>query len=148
VAVADSAAATAGLDANVRYQPKKPSPLALKAMEDKKKAEAARYGDQEMLAVPGQYQQGGGGGGRNVMSGEWGVALGSPNHDPSAQFSFADQQQQQSQYVNDGSGKDVSRYSNDPYLAQNRVPSGHYSNDPYAGYHDPVSNAGQKSNWV
>jgi hypothetical protein len=147
VAVADSAAATAGLDANVRYQPKKPSPLALKAMEDKKKAEAARYGDQEMLAVPEQYQQGNGGG-RNVMSGEWGVALGSPNHDPSAQFSFADQQQQQSQYVNEGSGKDVSRYSNDPYLAQNRVPSGHYSNDPYAGYHDPVSNAGQKSNWV
>ena len=148
VAVADSAAATAGLDASIRYQPKKPSPLALKAMEDKKKAEAARYGEQEMLAVPEQYQQGGGRGGRNVMSGEWGVALGSPNHDPSAQFSFADQQQQQSQYINEGSGKDVSRYSNDPYLAQNRVPSGHYSNDPYAGYHDPVSNAGQKSNWV
>ena len=116
-------------------------------MEDKKKAEAARYGDQEMLAVPEQYQQGGGGG-RNVVSGEWVVALGSPNHDPSAQFSFAEQQQQQSQYMNGGSGKDVSRYSNDPYLAQNRAPSGHYSNDPYAGYHDPVSNAGQKSNWV
>jgi len=120
-------------------------------MEDKKKAEAARYGEQEMLSVPEHSQQGGGGGvgGRNVMSGEWGVALGSPNHDPSAQFSFADQQQQHSQYTTE-SGKDVSRYSNDPYLSahQNRVPSGHYSNDPYAGYHDPVQNAGQKSNWV
>jgi hypothetical protein len=120
-------------------------------MEDKKKAAAAaQYGEQEMLAVPEQYQQGNGtGGGRNVVSGEWGVALGSPNHDPSAQFSFADQQQQHSQYVSE-SGKDVSRYSNDPYLSahQNRVPSGHYSNDPYAGYHDPVHNAGQKSNWV
>jgi hypothetical protein len=137
VAVADSAAATAGLDANVRYQPKKPSPLALKAMQEK---EAARYREeqgQETLAPPIQT-------GRNVVSGEWGVALGSPNHDPAQQFSFADQQQQQQQ--------NVSRYSNDPYLSahQQRAPSGVYSNDPYAGYHDPVNNASgaTKSNWV
>lgn len=79
--------------------------------------------------------------GRNVMSGEWGVALGSPNHDTSV--SFADQQQ---------SASAMNRYSNDPYLTANpaqRVPSGQYSNDPYAGYHDPVANgAGKKNNWV
>ena len=106
-------------------------------------AAAAKYGEgeSETLAPPIQT-------GRNVVSGEWGVALGSPNHDPSAQFSFADSQQQQS------GAQNVSRYSNDPYLSahQQRAPSGVYSNDPYAGYHDPVNNAsggqGQKSNWV
>lgn len=82
--------------------------------------------------------------GRGVMSGEWGVALGSPNHDTSA--SFADQQSSATGNMN------VSRYSNDPYLSANpnqRAPSGQYSNDPYAGYHDPVANgAGKKNNWV
>lgn len=160
VAVADSAAASAGLDPAVRYQPKKPSPLALKAME-KQKAEnewgqgpfrsnstgagTGADGDQETLndgqandqSQPRQP-------GRNVMSGEWGVALGSPNHDTSA--SFADQQSSAS------AAAAGNRFSNDPYLSanpNNRAPSGQYSNDPYAGYHDPVANAaGKKNTWV
>lgn len=154
VAVADSAAATAGLDANVRYQPKKPSPLALKAMEKQNArnewAEGpfrpGSGGHEEMLADQNQQQQQGQGQaqGRNVMSGEWGVALGSPNHDTSASFA----EQQASAAANNN------RYSNDPYLSAanaggQRAPSGQYSNDPYAGYHDPVANAaGKRSNWV
>jgi hypothetical protein len=154
VAVADSAAATAGLDANVRYQPKKPSPLALKAQQEKDALNARnaaaggayRYDDQpeEVLQSQSQtqYLSAGKGVGRNVVSGEWGVALGSPNHDPS--FSFADQQS-----IPQG-GQNTSRYSNDPYLSAStqRAPSGQYANDPYAGYHDPVVNNGKKSNWV
>jgi hypothetical protein len=113
----------------------------------KAQKEKEEQGRQEMLADPSQ-QNGGQAGGRNVMSGEWGVALGSPNHDPA--FSFQDQQ---SQYLaTNQQGSNVSRYSNDPYLSahQPRAPSGHYSNDPYAGYHDPVNNAAgsQRSNWV
>lgn len=151
MAVADSAAATAGLDPNVRYQPKKPSPLALKAQEKLNARNewadgpfrSNNAGPEETLDDgthgPSQAQHVG----REVMSGEWGVALGSPNHDPSA--SFADQQ------ASAMSGNQ-SRYSNDPYLAANaktRAPSGQYSNDPYAGYHDPVVNSnGKKSNWV
>lgn len=175
VAVADSAAASAGLDPAVRYQPKKPSPLALKAME-KQKAEnewgqgpfrsnstgasagaaagaGAGAGGAEETLDDGQYgaqsqsQQPG----RNVMSGEWGVALGSPNHDTSA--SFADQQSSAlAAGAGAGAGAAGNRFSNDPYLSanpNNRAPSGQYSNDPYAGYHDPVANAaGKKNNWV
>lgn len=152
VAVADSAAATAGLDANVRYQPKKPSPLALKAQEKlNARNEWAQGPFRSQHAGPEETLDDGSYGGatqsqhvgREVMSGEWGVALGSPNHDPSA--SFAEQQ------ASAMSGNN-NRYSNDPYLAGNantRAPSGHYSNDPYAGYHDPVVNgSGKKSNWV
>jgi hypothetical protein len=110
------------------------------------------YDDQEMLAPDQSQGRGQGQGqGRNVTSGEWGVALGSPNHDPSTTFSFADQQ---STYQPGTGGQN--RYSNDPYLstaatANQRAPSGQYSNDPYAGYHDPIVNNGagaKKSNWV
>ena len=75
----------------------------------------------------GRGQSGDWSGGRQV-SGEWGVAMGSPAHDQS----FEAQQQ---------SGR--GRYSGDPYLgvpgqqpAGTRGKSGVYGTDPYEVYHD------------
>lgn len=168
IAAAESAVARENLDATVRYAPKKPSPLALKAQENASR-EASNWGggpfqqpyqtqyggDQEMLAPPIDPSAGSGvagSSGKRVVSGEWGVALGSPNHDPAMSFA-----EQQAQYTADTGGNNTSRYSNDPYLsaaAAQRAPSGQYTVDPYAGYHDPIANASaggagkKKSNWV
>ncbi|CAD6572374.1 MAG: hypothetical protein TREMPRED_000509 [Tremellales sp. Tagirdzhanova-0007] len=155
MAAADSAAASAFADPIHRYQPKKPSPLALKAAEDKRAAaegrgQALRQLDtnaQETLAGPNDYL-GPYSDGRVARqnSGEWGVALGSPNNDGS----FAWQQDR-----SHPGGPDSKRYSNDPYLSaveQNRAPSGQYSIDPYALYHDgqqvDYHSAAKKGNWV
>lgn len=140
IAVAENAVARENLDANVRYAPKKPSPLALAAQE-KAARESPGWGDgpfrqqpQEMLAPPIDTL----GAGQRAISGEWGVALGSPNHDPAA--SFADQQGQYASNYN-------SRYSNDPYVSSATVDT-RAPTDPYAGYHDPVGIHQKKSNWV
>lgn len=127
IAAAEKAAEAAHGDVNTRYQPKKPSPLAIKAQE---KAAAEEHLD------PSSARQG---------SGEWGVALGSPNHDGS----FSAQQQVQP-------GTRAS-YSNDPYLngVDARAKSGVYSYDPYASYHGDEMEEMQhqtgsrdRSNWV
>lgn len=137
MAVAESAAASASADPLQRYQPKKPSPLALKAAEEKRAASRARgehlqpldTNNEETLAGPNdRLGPDGGTPDARQLSGEWGVALGSPNNDSS----FASQQ------LGHG-GPAQSRYSNDPYLSaagQDRAPSGQYSVDPYAIYHN------------
>lgn len=154
MAVAESAAANAFVDPIHRYQPKKPSPLALKAAEEKRKAAASRgenlraidTNTEETLSRPNDYYA------SNEedhasrqISGEWGVALGSPNNDGS----FAAQQ------YGTNPGPAQSRYSNDPYLStgqgQNRAPSGQYTSDPYAAYHDgqqEQQGAAKRGNWV
>lgn len=138
MAVAESAAANAFVDPLHRYQPKKPSPLALKAAEKEAAAANRARGNylqpldtniEETLAGPNDYaaeadtdmQE------ARQRSGEWGVALGSPNTDGS----FTNQQY--------GGPTQGSFYSIDPYLTaepQNRAPSGQYSVDPYSAYHD------------
>jgi len=151
MAVAESAAANAFVDPIHRYQPKKPSPLALKAAEEKKlrsQGEPLRPLDtnmQETLTgpndrlIPNEDDHA-----ARKLSGEWGVALGSPNHDGS----FAAQQ------YGSSSGPTRTSYSNEPYLAaaaQNRAPSGQYTTDPYSIYHDggqQVDSAAKQGNWV
>ncbi|WVW80777.1 hypothetical protein I302_102763 [Kwoniella bestiolae CBS 10118] len=120
--IADSAAANASVDPAYRHQPKKPSPLALAAAE--RKAAEARM---EHLAPPGEqslppYDNGNAPGANRATSGEWGVALGSPNND--GQFDF-NRQQQQGQYDD----------HEDPYAQAQRAKSGMYAEDPYASYH-------------
>ena len=78
-----------------------------------------------------------------ATSGEWGVAMGSPNHDGS----FEAQQ-----------GGSNSRYSNDPYLSvgnllAQRNKSGQYTADPYASYHEDKmetlkERSASRSGWV
>jgi len=109
VAAAEKAAEANHGDINTRYQPKKPSPLAVKAAAERQAAEQ-QYLSADPYAVGGTGRQ---------VSGEWGVALGSPTHDDS----FAQQQGQRTSY------------GNDPYLVQARGKSGMYSHDPYAAYH-------------
>lgn len=140
IAVAENAVARENMDANVRYAPKKPSPLALAAQE-KAAREAPGWGDgpfrqppQATLAPPVDTS----GAGQRALSGEWGVALGSPNHDNTT--SFAEQQGQYGSSYNN-------RYSNDPYIASAAVES-RAPTDPYAGYNDPVSTSQKRSNWV
>lgn len=110
---AESAAAKEGGDPNERYRPTKPSPLALA------KGQGAP-GHPELLQ-PSGFQR--------APSGEWGVALGSPDHDGS--FAAANGPQ------------------TDPYIQgdsdSQRAPSGQYSSDPYAAYHTgPAGSAGKK----
>nr|XP_031862585.1 uncharacterized protein CI109_002083 [Kwoniella shandongensis]KAA5529657.1 hypothetical protein CI109_002083 [Kwoniella shandongensis] len=141
MAAAESAAANAAVDPAYRHKPNKPSPLAIKAQQEKEAAAAAAaamarqhspfYSEQERMETlqPPQDEyasrsQGGAGGSRQVVSGEWGVALGSPNGDGS----FSTQQQQ-----NLGG---QSEYKEDPYLQAKRAQSGQYSTDPYGSYHD------------
>ncbi|WWC72634.1 uncharacterized protein I206_106598 [Kwoniella pini CBS 10737] len=135
--LADSAAANASVDPNLRHQPKKPSPLALA-----KAAEAAQYNhDQKMehLAPPNNlpsYSSGGNIdnsiGGNRATSGEWGVALGSPNND--GNFSTNVQANQNQRYS----------ISQDPYAPDNqRGKSGMYAQDPYAAYHGNVDEGDQ-----
>ncbi|WWC92368.1 uncharacterized protein L201_007325 [Kwoniella dendrophila CBS 6074] len=132
--LADSAAANANVDAAFRHQPKKPSPLALAAAE--KKLAEANAPKMEHLAPPSNLpaysstddNNGNAPGANRATSGEWGVALGSPNND--GKFDFNRQQQQQPQQV-DYQYED----SEDPYLQQQRGKSGVYAQDPYASYH-------------
>lgn len=160
VAAAEKAAANSLADPNSRYQPKKPSPLALAAEKKANEARGMSHGHgpsrsrdanaQESLTVPGDNPYSGNDGqkARSVVSGEWGVALGSPDNDGS----FAAQQRYSA---------GPNRYSSDPYLGApdtKRAPSGHYSSDPYAAYHDtdderdhyPLNGetASTKGNWV
>jgi hypothetical protein len=102
IAAAEKAAEAAHGDINTRYQPKKPSPLAIKAAEER----ALKAGQ----TAPGLQAH-------RQVSGEWGVALGSPN--------------------NDGTFAHRASYSNDPYLNNegSRGKSGVYALDPYAAYH-------------
>lgn len=118
VAAAEKAAEATHGDINTRYQPKKPSPLAIKAAEERA-LQAAQRGD----GLSPNRQ----------VSGEWGVALGSPN--------------------NDGTFPQRASYGNDPYLnsGSTRGKSGMYTHDPYASYHgDEVEEVRQdgKHNWV
>ncbi|WVF68017.1 hypothetical protein IAT40_002779 [Kwoniella sp. CBS 6097] len=144
MAVAESAAANASVDPAYRHQPKKPSPLALAAAQ-KKAAEAeaeARGTGMETLAPPGYGNDSHNNANRQVVSGEWGVALGSPNND--GQFDInrrPSQSQSQSQMQNavrQESGRapaSAMGYNDDPYLQQQRAKSGQYTEDPYAAYH-------------
>ncbi|OCF41242.1 hypothetical protein I317_04900 [Kwoniella heveanensis CBS 569] len=143
MAVAESAAANASVDPAYRHQPKKPSPLALAAAQ-KKAAEAeaeaeARAAGTETLAPPGYGNQPSGNDASNrQVSGEWGVALGSPNND--GQFDInrrPSQSQSQVQHAVRQASASVSAsgYNDDPYLQQQRAKSGQYSEDPYAAYH-------------
>lgn len=139
MAVAESAAANAFADPIHRYQPKKPSPLALKAAEEKKKKAASNEEPlrpidtniQEPLVESSDgYLANEEDRTSRQLSGEWGVALGSPTDDGSSQAQ---------QKYGSGAGPAQSRYSDDPYLSVtgwNRVPSGQYSTDPYSMYHD------------
>ncbi|WWD07269.1 hypothetical protein V865_005366 [Kwoniella europaea PYCC6329] len=132
--IADSAAANASVDPAYRHQPKKPSPLALAAAE--RKAAEARM-EMEYLAPPGAeqtlpaYDSGNAPDANRATSGEWDVALGSPNND--GQFDF-NRQQQQGQY-DDNVGT-----HEDPYLQAQRAKSGMYAEDPYASYHGDGDN--------
>ena len=118
VARAELAAEAAHGDINTRYQPKKPSPLAIKAAEER----ALQAAQADGYLQPNRQ-----------VSGEWGVALGSPN--------------------NDGNFPQRMSYSNDPYLNQApaRGQSGMYTYDPYAAYHgNEVDEVQQptRSTWV
>ncbi|ORY31241.1 hypothetical protein BCR39DRAFT_558269 [Naematelia encephala] len=125
MAVAESAAATASADPVARYQPKKPSPLAVPGTPQPGTPGSPGYhlSPEEIAALASEQQQrlsvGGVSNKGRAVSGEWGVALGSPTHDDS--FS---QQQQQGGY----------EYMRDPYLDP-RAKSGVYTEDPYAAYH-------------
>ncbi|WRT70757.1 uncharacterized protein IL334_007756 [Kwoniella shivajii] len=126
--VADSAAANASADPAYRHQPKKPSPLAIAAAEAKAKQLAeSNNNNMEHLAPPNEsslppYESQGQGNNDSrgkAVSGEWGVALGSPNND--GHFNFNSQQPQVEQ--------------EDPYLKAQKIKSGLYTQDPYAAYH-------------
>ncbi|WWC65238.1 uncharacterized protein I303_107855 [Kwoniella dejecticola CBS 10117] len=136
--IADSAAANASADPSVRHQPKKPSPLALAKAAEAAQSRYDRGQEMEHLAPPGQgngtlpaYPSGGDSGnapGANrATSGEWGVALGSPNNDGN----FPANVHQHQGYSNGAGAKD-------PYAAEyegQRGKSGMYAQDPYAAYH-------------
>jgi hypothetical protein len=124
VTAAENAAARDAADPMTRWRPNKPSPLALKAQQQK-----LAGGAQETLAPEG-YHAPVSSGNTRATSGEWGVALGSPNNDgsfpPEVHYSLS-------------AGAAQSGYAQDPYLSAsnaNRAPSGQYSHDPYAAYHD------------
>ena len=75
IAAAEKAAEASHGDINTRYQPKKPSPLAVKAAAERQAAAEQQQQQQYLNADP--YAVGAG----RQVSGEWGVALGSPTHD-------------------------------------------------------------------
>lgn len=133
MAAAESAVANASGDPNSRYRPTKPSPLKLAAAakaEEQRLAELRSGGNEGWDDAPQSQRlsaQSAGPDPRKV-SGEWGVALGSPDGD--GRFSM------------DQTGSHYSFTSSDPYLNngssgdyQSRGPSGHYTSDPYAVYH-------------
>lgn len=129
MAAAENAAARDAADPNTRWKPNKPSRFAKEASPVKG---SSPYGgmdyDQEETLAENDYKQQGGKGQRQV-SGEWGVALGSPSSDGG----FSTQSQPLGAH-----------YLNDPYLNQDasnaqRAPSGQYTTDPYASYHDPTT---------
>ncbi|KAK1923224.1 hypothetical protein DB88DRAFT_341058 [Papiliotrema laurentii] len=135
VAAAEQAAEANFGDPATRYQPKKPSPLAIAA--EQKLRNDGIYHDQRSLSPIDTTRQ---------VSGEWGVALGSPNTDSAYH------------------AQSPMSYANDPYLQANgpRGKSGVYSHDPYASYHGddveemryqsngltPSGPGVSKSNWV
>lgn len=131
MAVAESAAANASLDRMFRHKPSKPSPLAIKAQQERDAQNAKGGGDpltrisSDETANPFNTESEG----LYATSGEWGVALGSPDEEDT----FADSQAA----VLDGSDhREKSNYSEDPYLRKKaQTTSGLYSQDPYALYH-------------
>ncbi|WVQ95577.1 hypothetical protein IAU59_002674 [Kwoniella sp. CBS 9459] len=139
MAVAESAAANASVDPAYRHQPKKPSPLALAAAQKKAaEAQAEARGGMETLTPPGYGNESSGNssGANRQVSGEWGVALGSPNNDGQFDINRRPSQSHTQYAVRQESGSaPVSGYNDDPYLQQHRGKSGLYSEDPYAAYH-------------
>ncbi|KAL7422927.1 hypothetical protein Q5752_002224 [Cryptotrichosporon argae] len=164
VAVAEKSVAAASAPLSERHKPVKRSPLAAAAQPAP--APAPGWGDgpfrlaspptspgadrdrEELADSDVQYranQANGTGNDTRVTSGEWGVALGSPDHDGS----FAQQQQRQTladhahvhDADNDRAGVNVR--AADPYLANALAASGQYSADPYAAYHGT-----DKSAWI
>ncbi|KIR67818.1 hypothetical protein I314_02235 [Cryptococcus bacillisporus CA1873] len=142
MAVAESAAANASVDRMFRHKPSKPSPLAIKAQQERDAQNAKGGGDpltrisSDETANPfnteseGLYPAADDSRAVNATSGEWGVALGSPDEEDT----FADSQAA----VLDGSDRrEKSNYSEDPYLRKKtQTTSGLYSQDPYALYHE------------
>lgn len=142
MAVAESAAANASVDRMFRHKPSKPSPLAIKAQQERD-AQNAKGGGEPLTRIPldetanpfnteseGLYPAADDSRAVNVTSGEWGVALRSPDEEDT----FADSQAA----VLDGSDRrERSNYSEDPYLRKKtQTTSGLYSQDPYALYHE------------
>ncbi|WVN89811.1 uncharacterized protein L203_105041 [Cryptococcus depauperatus CBS 7841] len=124
IAAAESAAANASVDPMYRHKPSKPSPLAIKAEQQKNPF----FSGSENLDSSTDV------GRSNVKSDEWGVALGSPDRDNA----FSDSQAA----VLDRAAK--SDYSQDPYLSKrHQTQSGMYSQDPYASYHDEAKESKQ-----
>ncbi|KIR56375.1 hypothetical protein I315_01440 [Cryptococcus gattii Ru294] len=141
MAVAESAAANASVDRMFRHKPSKPSPLAIKAQQERDAQNAKGGGDpltrisSDETANPFNTESEGlypaaDSRAVNATSGEWGVALGSPDEEDT----FADSQAA----VLDGSDRrEKSNYSEDPYLRKKaQTTSGLYSQDPYALYHE------------
>lgn len=124
----------------LRHKPSKPSPLAIKAQQERD-AQNAKGGDpltrisSDETANPFNTESEGfypaaDSLPANATSGEWGVAFGSPDEEDA----FADSQAA----VLDGSyRREKSNYSEDPYLRKKtQTTSGLYSQDPYALYHE------------
>lgn len=141
MAVAESAAANASVDRMFRHKPSKPSPLAIKAQQERDAQNAKGGGDpltrisSDETANPFNTESEGlypaaDSRAVNATSGEWGVALGSPDEEDT----FADSQAA----VLDGSDRrEKNNYSEDPYLRKKaQTTSGLYSQDPYALYHE------------
>ncbi|WVQ86099.1 hypothetical protein IAT38_008267 [Cryptococcus sp. DSM 104549] len=150
MAVAESAAANAAVSPAFRHKPSKPSPLAIKAQQEREAAAAAAADNGgKAWAAPAGEDRGPfysepeemdadylapAGGRANATSGEWGVALGSPDGDDT----FADQQAAPYTHGDSGSVRSgsASSYREDPYLKKKaQTQSGMYSEDPYAMYH-------------
>lgn len=139
MAVAESAAANASLNRMFRHKPSKPSPLAIKAQQERDAALAANdpltrissdetsnpfSTESEGLYPPADSRD-------NATLGEWGVALGSPDEEDT----FGDSQ---AAVLDNGPHYGAkSSYSEDPYLKKKaQTKSGMYSQDPYALYHE------------
>jgi hypothetical protein len=151
VAAADNAAAREAADPISRYRPNKPSPLALKAEQEKAANSASNLGygrpadDRLETLAPEGYQHNqapsdGYAPTARATSGEWGVALGSPNNDGT--FGH-DQSYAQAQGYSFTAGAQQAAFPQDPYLSaagaggyNPRAPSGQYTSDPYASYHN------------
>ncbi|ODN99564.1 hypothetical protein L198_03408 [Cryptococcus wingfieldii CBS 7118] len=118
MAVADNAAAAASVDPMYRHKPSKPSPLAIKAQQEREAAVAQRVLDDqnpfyaepdELTPVDSRA---------NAAWGEWGVALGTPTEGTP----FSDSQ--------------AAVLEDNVYGNGNQTQSGLYTQDPYALYHD------------
>lgn len=141
MAVAESAAANASMNRMFRHKPSKPSPLAIKAQQEREALAAttdplSRISADETsnpfnTESEGLYPTAADSSRANAPSGEWGVALGSPDEEDT----FADSQ---AAVLDSGLYHGAkSSYSEDPYIEKKaQTKSGMYSQDPYALYHE------------